>query len=306
MKTQLSSPHSSISKRILLLKKAINNGQVVRPKDVSKFVFLCGANKPDGTVSERRRAILEFAQKNLPHTQFFLAEKIFPLLQKEGHKANLLDIEHSISSFADKILVVLESNSSFAELGAFCHIELRNKIIVINNIKFKDSKSFINLGPIKAIEEDSGSENIILYNMNDDGINKLDAIGSTFSGLFNILKEPLTEKPVSLKYAEINPAINFNKDSLRFVHDLIYVAGPVNRIEIIEILKSLLGKNDFKKITEHIALLSAFGAITEIGGNIYKSNLTKPFLDYNFDINSVVSSFRNYMLRHKPERIYGA
>lgn len=306
MKSQLSSPHSSISKKIDQFKAAIHEGCVSSPSDVSKFVFLCGANKVDGTVSERRRAILNFAEKKLPHTHFFLAEKIFPLLQNEGHKANLLDIEHNISNFADKILIVLESNSSFAELGAFCHQELRNKVIVINDIAYVDSKSFINLGPIKAIEESGGKENVILYKMSADGVNKIDAIGSTFYNLHKVLKEQLPEKPAVLKSDDVNPSKVFNKISLRFIHDLIYITGPVTRVEIIEILKSLFGKNDYKKITEHIALLSAFEAVYDIGGNIYKSRLTRMYFDYKFDVNSVIAAFRNYMLKFRSERIYGA
>lgn len=306
MKSQLSSPYSSISKKIDLFKAAIHRGCIVSPSDVSKFVFLCGANKEDGTVSERRRAIINFAKKKLPHAHIFLAEKIFPLLQNEGHKANLLDIERNISKFADKILIVLESNSSFAELGAFCHDELRNKVIVINDIAYAKAKSFINLGPIKAIEESGGKENIILYKMSADGINKLDAIGSTFYGLHKILKEQLPEKPAILHSDDVNPSKVFNKVSLRFIHDLIYVTGPITRVEVIEILKSLFGKNDYKKITEHIALLSAFDAVYDIGGNVYKSRLTKMYFEYKFDINAVIASFRNYTLKFKSERIYGA
>lgn len=305
MKSQLSSPHSSISKKIDQLKKAIHTGCVISPPDVSKFVFLCGANKTDGTVSERRRAILNFAEKKLPHTHFFLAEKIFPLLQKEGHKDNLLDIEHTISNFTDKILIVLESNSSFAELGAFCHQELRNKLIVINDIAFIKSMSFINLGPLKAIEESSGKESVILYKMKEDGVNKIDAIGSTFYNLHKILKEQLPDKPAVLRSDDVNPSKIFNKVSLRFIHDLIYIAGPVTRVEIIEILKCLFGKNDYKKISEHIALLNAFESIYDIGGNVYKSRLSRMYFNYKFDVNAVIASFRNYMLKYKSERIYG-
>jgi hypothetical protein len=306
MQYHLSSPDSSISRKLNLLKNAIEGDLVVRPKNVSKFVFLCGANKPDGGISERRRALLSFAQKHLPHTQFFLAEKIFPLLQKEGHKENILDIEHDISKFSDQILIVLESFSAFAELGAFSHKELREKIIVINDVKFKDADSFINLGPIKAIEEKNGSESIIYYDMNEDGTIKLDSIGSTFRHLYKLLKLPLTQKPIPLKSDEINPAKSFNKDSLRFVHDLIYITGPINRREIIELLKFIFNKKyDFKKVTEHIAMLSAFDAISTLEGNIYKSSLKSLYLDYKFDINYVTSTFRNYYMKYMPERIYG-
>ena len=142
-----------IHARINDLQRFLNNSKVYQPSNISNFVFLCGANKSKSEPSERRKALIKFSKNHLPHTQFFLAEKMFNTLQKEGHKGNILDVEHLISGFSDYILIILESNSAFAELGAFSHNTLRDKLIVINDLKFKDEESFINLGPIKAIEE---------------------------------------------------------------------------------------------------------------------------------------------------------
>ena len=174
LKIHLSHPKSSIAKSIRLLKDAIETSLVHRPKKTFRFVFLCGANKKKDEISERRKALLDFASKNLPHNKFFLAEKVFHFLSKEGHRGNLIDIENQISKFSDHILIVLESNSSFAELGAFSHKELRKKLIVINDKKYESAESFVNLGPIKAIEEVSGKANILNYNMREDGIYSLD------------------------------------------------------------------------------------------------------------------------------------
>ena len=46
---------------------------------------------------------------------------------------NLLDIENIIGAYADSIIIILESPSTFAELGAFANNpELVKKILVIN------------------------------------------------------------------------------------------------------------------------------------------------------------------------------
>ena len=130
-----------IHERVGSLQRAINNSRVSLPSNISKFVFLCGASKSPIELSERRKALIEFSKEHLPHTHFFLAERMFSTLKDEGHKGNILDVENHISAFSDYILIVLESPSSFTELGAFSHDTLRNKLVVINNIDFKNKDS---------------------------------------------------------------------------------------------------------------------------------------------------------------------
>lgn len=294
----------AVQSKIKALQSAINSSRVYLPKDVSKFIFLCGANKSDGAVSERRRAIIAFSQKNLPHTQFFLAERMFTTLQKEGHKDNILDIEHEISKFADHVLIVLESPSSFTELGAFSHKELRKNLIVINDSKFMGSASFINLGPLKAIEEASSIKSVIHYKMQNEGIHKLDAIGDVFDQLFQLLKEPLKGKASAISLDACSPSKNFNKQSAMFVHDLIYFTGPINYIELIEILKQLFGEKENFKLKEHVAILVAFESISRNELGLFRSNKKATYYEYRFDITSLISIFRNYILKHFRERIY--
>lgn len=296
---------SAIKSRINALKNSINYSRVLLPKDVSKFIFLCGANKSTGEMSERRKALMDFSQKHLPHTQFFLAERMFSTLQEEGHKDNILDIEHEITKFADHILIVLESPSSFTELGAFSHKDLREKLIVINNSKFSGSQSFINLGPLKAIEESAaGKKSLINYKMHDDGVHTLDAIGDTFAPLFQLLKHPIKSRASAISLDACNPAKSFNKLSAMFVHDLIYFTGPVNYKELIEVLKQLFGDKEHFKLQQHVAILVAFEAISRNSDGLFKSKKGKPYYQYKFDIANLVSTFRNYTLKYFPERIY--
>lgn len=294
----------NIKDKIQKLKHSISSSKVFSPKDVSKFIFLCGANKDKENISERRRALMQFSEKHLPHTQFFLAEKMFSTLQKEGHKGNLLDIEHEISQFADHIILVLESPSSFAELGAFSHNELRDKLIVINNSVFKHSESFINLGPLRAIEESSGANNIIYYKMNDDGVYRLDSIGDVYSSLYDLLKDPIKGRSSALTLDDCNPASKFDKHSAMFIHDLIYFTGPINHKELAEITRQLFGDHNFK-LKEHIAILGAFGSVHRDDSGFYRSLRGRSYYIYKFDINKLISTFRNYLLKLHPERIYG-
>ena len=295
-----------ISDKIAIFRGHITTGNVVRPSDVSKFVFLCGANKEDRRISERRKALLSFAQHHLPKCKFFLAEKVFECLQEEGHRGNILDVENKISEFADTILIILESPSAFAELGAFSHKELRNKLIVINDKKYHKSSSFINLGPIKAIEEAGGNERIVSYPMRPDGIDRMDAIGDTFAALHSQLKVPAKSKSKSqpLFEKDLDPKRVFNKDSAMLVHDLVYITGPIKYKELIMIMLKLFGQGSYDIVKQLLGLLVAFEAIEKNDKALYKSKQNACFLSYPFDVDSIISSFRNVCLKYHSDRIY--
>ncbi|HLP97703.1 MAG TPA: retron St85 family effector protein [Sideroxyarcus sp.] len=292
-----------VKERIEHLRNAIASSRVYRPRNLAKLVFLCGANN-NNSISERRKALIEFAKTHLPHTQFFIAEKMFSILLEEGHKGNILDIENDISEFADHILIVLESNSSFAELGAFSHKKLRSNLIVINDSQYESSNSFINLGPLKAILESSGKNSIIHYKMSKDGIHRKDAIGDVFKPLHDLLKEPLRSHASAIDLNTCNPATNYDKFSAMFVHDLIYFSGPVNHKELVEILIQIFGNQRFK-LKEHVAILAAFESIERDSAGLFRSKLGKTYYEYRFDTNKLISTFRNYTLKFYPERFYG-
>tara|TARA_R110001592_G_scaffold58129_1_gene176422 strand:- start:1588 stop:2505 length:918 start_codon:yes stop_codon:yes gene_type:complete len=286
------------------LQTAIKNSRVYLPSNISKFVFLCGANKNSQEISERRKALIDFSKVHLPHTHFFLAEKMFATLREEGHKGNILDVESLISGFSDFILIILESPSAFTELGAFSHDTLREKLVVINNSEYKKEASFINLGPIKAIEEKSGKDRIIYYKMDKDGVTNRDAIGDTFHQIYNLFKEPIRSKRKSVNLVSLNPAKNFDKKSAMFIHDLIYLSGPILHKELIELLKLIFGDDSYNKAAHLLAILSSFESIERNKKGLYRSKINTTYYDFEFDTSKYISTFRNYTLKDYPERIY--
>lgn len=293
-----------IKERVAFFRKKLESGSIIRLKHVSKFVFLCGANKDENSMSERRKALMAFSKEHLPNVQFFLAERIFSELKHENYKRNILDIEDDISRLADVVLIVLESESAFTELGAFSHKKLRDKLIIINDKKYEKSNSFVNLGPIKAIEDAKSKEYIISYKMKENGVQVRDAIGDVFNPLFELLKEPLTSKSMVMRPSLCNPALLFNKDSIMFVHDLVYIAGPIKHEELIELLLQIFGKHDFKYLSEQLAMLIAFEAIERNKNQLYRSKLNECYLKYQFDLNKIISIFRNISQKYYQDRIY--
>ncbi len=293
-----------LHKRVNALQRSILNSKVFLPSNISKFIFLCGANKTPSEISERRKALIEFSKEYLPHTHFFLAEKIFSTLKDEGHKGNILDVENLISDFSDYILIVLESPSTFAELGAFSYDKLRSKLVVINNFEFKKEASFINLGPIKAIEEQSGPERIIYYKMREDGVKNRDAIGDIFYQIYELFKEPIRSTGKAVDIDSLNPATKFDKRSAMFIHDLIYLSGPILHKELIELLKLVFGDNNYNNATHLLAIPSSFESIERNEDGLYRSRLKNTYYDFRFDISKYISTFRNYALKKYPERLY--
>ena len=300
--------NKNVRAHVSVLRHSLLFSKVYAPRDLDKFVLLCGANQftEDTTaLSARRKALLAFAQLQLPHAQFFVAEDMFKVLQKEGSKKNILDIENTISTFADKVIIVLESPSAFAELGAFAVHDLREKLIVINDQKFKDSQSFISLGPLRAIEEESGKDHVIYYKMKDDGISFTDSIGDTFAPLYSLLKNPLKGRASKVDISECDPADNFCKTSVMMLHDLVYVCGPITSGELVEVLKILFHHKKNFRVEEHLALLVAIGSLSQIGPNLFRSALGRTYFSYRFDLPNVMSIFRNLQQKYFPNRIYG-
>ncbi|PIF21762.1 retron St85 family effector protein [Candidatus Pantoea floridensis] len=310
MIVQFKKSGTELNRALKLLNFFIEKDRVKCPGDVKKFVFLCGANKNNGEPSARRTELIKFSEKQLSNCHFFLAELIFKELSEDDDAQldNLLDIESELSALADHILIILESYSSFTELGAFSYSkELRGKLIVINNSKYINQKSFINMGPIKAITEVNDKGHFLHYKMNEssDAIDRADGIGAVFAPLHDLLARSDRKQARTLKKDDLNPATNFNKDSIRFIHDIIFTCGSITQSELIEILVEIFGNTfSFKKHAQkHLGVLKAINIINTSNG-FYYSLQRKYYFKYGFDIESISSTFKLFFLKNAPERIY--
>ena len=76
------------------------------------------------------------------------------------------------------------------------------------------------------------------------------------------------------------------------------------RDSLIAVLIQIFGNSDFK-LRQHLAILASFGAVIRTDSGLWKSLNGRPYLEYRFDINNLISTFRNYLLRSYPERLYG-
>lgn len=267
-----------------------------------QLIFLCGANQAVDTPSVRRTSLKTFIQRVSKTSTVIYAEGIFNELRKFGSQKNVLDIEHRISEVADKIVIILESPSAYCELGAFAHEALRHKLVVINNSEFRKSESFINLGPIAALEEVKSP--VIWYPMSSDGVSTLDGIGATFSEIQKAISHS-SSTGQSVSHESLSD-LGMNKPCLYFIHDIVLFAGPVSHEEIIIILKEIFGKKSFDSLKNLLGVLreSQLVSVREIDADtrVYEASSTDFFMRYKVDVYALMTAFRTHHLKVHPER----
>ncbi|MGK9452354.1 retron St85 family effector protein [Acidithiobacillus caldus] len=281
----------------------MNSGQLSISSD-DLFLFLCGANKPDGTPSARRESIKQFIESLSKNHHVIYAENVFNELSSIGNKKNILDIEHELSELADKIIIVLESHSAFCELGAFSSQEIRRKLLIINDSNFKNKKSFINIGPISAAK--AAKSPVIYYPMSHYGVEHIDGIGATFASVKKSLeKTNRTIRNITIK--NVTTELKPNKYTLYFIHDIIFIVGPVEYKELIEILKFIVGDRSFDVIKSILGILTASEMVkgfSHNGSRIYSSLMRNTIMKYQrVDIGSITASFRLYHMKNNKKRI---
>ncbi|WP_268748416.1 retron St85 family effector protein [Burkholderia pseudomallei] len=281
---------------------ALQSGRFSIKRDFS-FIFLCGANRAEMVPSERRRYLKRSIENALPHARIVYAERVMDELAKHGKTKNLLDIECQISRIADWILIVLESYSSFCELGAFAAESLRSKLIVVNDKNYESQKSFINLGPLQAIKEDIAEDRVIWYPMLADGITVRDGIGLTLSPILKHLGHRHVR--ASLDVEACLPSVE-SQASLFFLHDIIYLCGPITHAETIEIYKLLFGDQPFDEIKSLRAILHAAEFITTIDAgkeHAYLAATPETFINFDSIGKDLIPAFRRFHLKYNGDRL---
>lgn len=196
-----------------------------RDVDFSLNIFLCGAE------TKNRKSLRELLNAEFKKDAKFNAvypENIFESLYVKG-RYNLLSLENDLAKYVDIIIIPLEGIGTYCELGAFAGNEsLLPKIIAINNSKYKNTKSFINLGPIDLIKK-YNEENLIYF---DEG-----SEAKIISHIVNRVKIQRFKKEISYDLENL-----FNLS--RFILYLIAFFQPIDK----ELLDNLLANLNRGKV----------------------------------------------------------
>lgn len=121
-----------------------------RFKRVSPVVFICG-----GFNSNPRDTLRNYLHRKHPELGLFYAEKVWEAIATNPG-LGALRMESELAALSDLVVIVVESPGTFAELGAFSHVDsLRKKLLPILDLEFRNESSFINTGPIRWIDTES-------------------------------------------------------------------------------------------------------------------------------------------------------
>lgn len=133
----------------------------IKIKSESTNIFLCGgaSNKRELSLRDTLRNGL----KDDKRINILYPEDLFIEMMNRDKNYDLLSLEKMLANNSDYIIIVCESAGSLVELGAFTnHDETVSKVIAIIDEKRKRDKSFIMLGPVKVLRNQS-DEHVIFY-----------------------------------------------------------------------------------------------------------------------------------------------
>lgn len=269
-------------------------------KSESIVVFVCGAGQKKDYHSGRD-FLMQYAQRHLSHMNFFMAEDIFPIFYNK-YNYDFLTIERKLADYSDCIIIVLESEGAFAELGAFTiEDKLAEIVLVVNSHDFKNSQSFINYGPINKVNKKSIFGPAIYTNLES-----ILAITPEIEQRLNKIKK---EKNKRIDLSTFDNFTNCSaKVRLLFILDLINLCSPINHHELIYLLISFYGKNRFE-IRLDLSLLQALKLVKKTeDGYFFKASIDKNlFFEYKgvneLIIRALIVNYYHKYFRDKIEML---
>lgn len=148
---------------VSLIAKRIRDKVFIPYRNYRTTVFLCGADKNDSSKARFKIARALVLYNYRYYLDLIYPEDMFEEFLYRGGAFDLLSLEDILAESVDVVMIIPESPGSFAELGAFANNPtLRKKIICLVDKKFKNSKSFLNYGPIKLVRKQNASQVIFL------------------------------------------------------------------------------------------------------------------------------------------------
>lgn len=248
-------------------------------RGIPKFVFVCGKIildengnlKPKEELRDsdnKRFRIIELLEEPfVSEASEKKTSEVFPIVSEKLYNRDsrilidLLSFEEILCNLSDDIILILESDGTKCELGAFAmNDELIPKLCVLNDNNYENKSSFISDGPIRKIKEIN--DRTIYLNFND--------------------MDQFVENPVLQRYLreirEKEAVYKANQDPKEIdVKNLIYelmgileILEPLTKNEIVNIykeLKDIVNKYDIRKeyVKRFKTMESVIEFMTDIG-----------------------------------------
>jgi hypothetical protein len=232
---------------LVRLTRLFNSGDAFQVTNLH-FVFVCGGTSP----SCMRSQFLKWVGPEFPSLVPILAEAAFQKTQlvEPSEFPNLSRFEKLIADVADCVVIFPESAGSYAELGLFSNLrEIRKKILVVNELRFQASNSFLQLGPIDEINTKSRFRPALHLDPNAAPLD----FGPVKTTLVERLKSRGHRKRVSpLKYNDLDM-----QQKLVISHEIVRLFGKVSMEAVIECFRVIFGDVNPNQIRRSVSLLLA-------------------------------------------------
>ncbi|MFC1484291.1 retron St85 family effector protein [Candidatus Neomarinimicrobiota bacterium] len=189
--------------------------------DYKVTIFLAGAG-PKSADSIRRQIDSALRKTFWYQYDIFYPEDIFDDLRSGPGRLDLMSMEHILANSVNAIVIIIESPGAIAELGTFSNNPvLRKKLVCIVNKKYERKKSYINLGPLRLINDTK--EGRIVY--------------GDFSNIPSMV--PKINKAILQVHKSGNGATDINSvvHAHHFILSAIYLMQPVKRETLKELVQ---------------------------------------------------------------------
>jgi len=209
------------------ISKSINDNVFSKLGKRSLTVFLVGAGQENpSSIRDSVRKELQ-SKKYISWFDVYYPEELFEEFILSETQYDLLSLENLLAKNVHTVVIILESSGAIAELGAFAnHKDLRDRLVVIIDKKYRKKKSFIMLGPVRYLQNETKSI-VIFHNIRNP---KVDKLGEQIR--YAVRK---ISKDVSIDYSVKNPIA-----AQHFLLAAIYVTEPVKMDILTSMINSII------------------------------------------------------------------
>ena len=252
------------------------------------FIFLCGGKTDENNgkyVSARGHILNKISLSNPDLANHIeLAEDIKDWWRSDRY-TDLITFESDIAELSGQIVIFLESPGAIAELGSFSQIaSIQRKLLIFVDEQHSNIDSFIQLGPVKYLEEHfDGSVYYFRWINHDNPFQILDQelIQDCDDEIIDIINSGFDTRNHAEGY---DPAIT--RHQMLITADLIDIMFALTITEIIEYLKQFEITINKSRLKQYLFVLEYFDLIDIVkrgSSYFYVSNSLQIFAEYYSD-----------------------
>jgi len=264
-----------------------------------RIIFVCGG-KIDPAKASLRLGFITWAQKNIESDALILlSETAYGAATEIGKSfINIAIFEELLASISDCILIFPESAGSYCEVGIFAVTEpIRYKTLIANDSSHEKNDSFLNLGPIHAINTDS------LFTPSVDFDSTRGADPSFAGRIWKRVKDrtrnfEAPRRPELRHFVDMPPV-----DRIAIIAWILSITGIARFGDLLDIVRAVFAKNarDSRMLRETLSLLLSIELISMPAKELYRTKPRPEFrLSVSIDESKLKAQFRIFWIKEFP------